>query len=602
MASLPGGNDPFRGGAQQRNLRPPGVGGADLSANTNVSSPAAGVNPGTAFSARNNSGSNIGIPYLRLVPLNNEQPLGKRSSDGTTKNVQTETQSLRATTLAFILGKRSKFPALRADPADGDRSQLHMMHTLMPGMPGTERFQALCSYEYLKLYFKQVLSKNVISLDEPITKVLPRPDHTYPCPNGKVQLQPTDTLLNVRDIAKDTNTTMAGSEMGKSEDRYQGIYARDVGPFLRGKGVDQAMLQTTTARAVVRDSSGNDWVPCLRSRNAGDEMAFAALNQQLSDMGMHDWQPDGIVLSKGADDPSDAESDDHFKSRDGILYNVRVQGPAITTTWTGDSSMETLPMDRVFCVIVADVWFDPSDAERTIINNVKTGTRPAASAGKDQKTAVEAYEDLKKEKMEMAIDTQTKEQQFVDAGLDSYKNGTDKTVLTNFRIQLSTSSQMVNYSHLRHSTASRTINGKRSRMGLKLSMEVGEYIVGGWTIGNVLDTSASRAVMPNAGSTVGVRTAPNSAALNVNVQIGYWDSDRMWRTFMNREGTTTPRYQKFNGPPKLALNRSGAVSGVDAMTPSGAGAGAPAAAAPGAAGRAAVAAAAAAANNASGGP
>ena len=76
----------------------------------------------------------------------------------------------------------------------------------------------------------------------------------------------------------------------------------------------------------------------------------------------------------------------------------------------------------------------------------------------------------------------------------------------------------------------------------------------------------------------------------------------MWRTFMNREGTTTPRYQKFNGPPKLALNRSGAVSGVDAMTPSGAGAGAPAAAAPGAAGRAAVAAAAAAANNASGGP
>ena len=217
MASLPGGNDPFRGGAQQRNLRPPGVGGADLSANTNVSSPAAGVNPGTAFSARNNQGSNIGIPYLRLVPLNNEQPLGKRSADGTTKNMQTETQSLRATTLAFILGKRSKFPALRADPADGDRSQMHMMHTLMPGMPGTERFQALCSYEYLQLYYKHVLSKNSISLGAKITDVLPRPDHTYPCPNGKVVLKDTDTMMNLDDIAKDTNTTMQGSEMNKSE-------------------------------------------------------------------------------------------------------------------------------------------------------------------------------------------------------------------------------------------------------------------------------------------------------------------------------------------------------------------------------------------------
>ena len=64
-------NDAFAGGAQQRNLYPPGVGGANLSANTRVSSPAAGVSPGQIKSALNNSTSNIGIPYTRLVPLNN---------------------------------------------------------------------------------------------------------------------------------------------------------------------------------------------------------------------------------------------------------------------------------------------------------------------------------------------------------------------------------------------------------------------------------------------------------------------------------------------------------------------------------------------------
>jgi len=65
MASLPSGNNPFAGGAQQRNLTPPAVGGGIASANTNVGSPAGGVNPGAPFHARPNEGSNIGIPYSR---------------------------------------------------------------------------------------------------------------------------------------------------------------------------------------------------------------------------------------------------------------------------------------------------------------------------------------------------------------------------------------------------------------------------------------------------------------------------------------------------------------------------------------------------------
>ena len=50
-SSVTGGGDPFTGGAQQRNLAPPGVGGAIGSANTRVSAPVAGVAP-TQMSAR----------------------------------------------------------------------------------------------------------------------------------------------------------------------------------------------------------------------------------------------------------------------------------------------------------------------------------------------------------------------------------------------------------------------------------------------------------------------------------------------------------------------------------------------------------------------
>lgn len=64
-SSVTGGGDPFTGGAQQRNLAPPGVGGAIGSANTRVSAPVAGVAPTQIKSARPNEGSNIGIPYSR---------------------------------------------------------------------------------------------------------------------------------------------------------------------------------------------------------------------------------------------------------------------------------------------------------------------------------------------------------------------------------------------------------------------------------------------------------------------------------------------------------------------------------------------------------
>jgi len=76
-------NNAFAGGAQQRNLYPPGVGGANLSANTSVSAPVAGVAPGQIKSALNNSTSNIGIPYQRCAHAHAHTP--KRTPTPTTR-------------------------------------------------------------------------------------------------------------------------------------------------------------------------------------------------------------------------------------------------------------------------------------------------------------------------------------------------------------------------------------------------------------------------------------------------------------------------------------------------------------------------------------
>ena len=65
--ALPAGNDPFIGGSKTPNAPPPALGGAIAPAQTSVGDPIQGVNAGAPFFARNNRGSNIGIPYLRYA-------------------------------------------------------------------------------------------------------------------------------------------------------------------------------------------------------------------------------------------------------------------------------------------------------------------------------------------------------------------------------------------------------------------------------------------------------------------------------------------------------------------------------------------------------
>ena len=286
MVSINPGNSPFVGGAQQRNLAPPTVGGGLGPANTNVGALVGGVNPGQIKSARNNEGSNIGIPYTRLCPLTNEAPQGKRSLDGNVKasvRGETETGSLRATSLAFILGKRSKMGLDRAGAPFGDRDQFQMPITTMPGMPGTERFQQLCSFDYLKLYFSNVLANKQIELS---SKISDAATGGFKPPNSKIVIIDDDTLSYVTDYAHADSMAQTNSEIKKTGQRYEGIFARDSTPFLRGKGVKQALMATTVnnvrtakseAEKVVKGSSIPEfWHPSHVSRNLGDDTAFAA--------------------------------------------------------------------------------------------------------------------------------------------------------------------------------------------------------------------------------------------------------------------------------------------------------------------------------------
>ena len=666
MGSIPAGNDPFIGGSKTPNAPPPALGGSIAPAQTSVGDPIQGVNPGAPFFARNNRGSNIGIPYLRLCPLGGERNmmgLGRPpmpSDEGENPNLEpviTETNDLRATKLAFILGRRSAEMAgiagraltdRNGDPIEGsDRYdgvtgngmydygfQLTINSSYAPGVPGTERFQKLCSLEYLQRYFTNVLCNKGINLgisySNPNRPMNPGEGDLWESglmrtanaaaaaryatlqDNG-AQVDPNTgafkqdaaldaavaavgpvigdglvgaSMLVMPDLGK--NMGMAGSEAASSTTMRQGIFTRDVGPFLRGKSgmqghTDESILSGTKDGVPFAVKGPNGTVkhidPFHISRTAGDELAFGLLERLMEQKGLTDWRPDGIVLSLGADDPSDKLSDEYFKAKEGQLYNVRVQGPAITSSWTGDPALETMPLDKVFVVIVADCWWgdlsNVAPAIKTFVDKVapltgSSGTQPALAELraylKARNASFDADQVTKGDLASFQADAQA--EMDMDKPGDARARSATTSRLCNFRVQVATSSQMVNYSGLRfdrdgtqvvsndfgYAAAGREKEFLRvpnqSRMGLRLGKNGAEYIVGGWCIGNVLDTSASRGSMPGTGSSIGVRTAPNSMALNVNVQIDWWSADRMWRCFMNKaataDGVTTgsfaPRY------------------------------------------------------------
>ena len=552
QVSAPNSGVAFLGGAQSRNLAPPSVVGQGIpSANTNVASPQGGVNPGQMKQARPNEGSNIGIPYSRLVPLQNRNALFTPKDDNTPDTrprLVTETEDLRATTIAFVLGLRGTTSrgVEQLGSTLGGEGPVYQGHNvgvqpaIMPGMVGTERFQQLCSLEYLHAYFDNVLSGKTIALGDTIAAIKTTLDASDKSSGPLGMIDDTQlgnsSLVKMDDLARKYAQDGASVRSVDDPTQKQGIFTCDYGPFLMGKGGETRLVYGTNGN--LPDTAGGvTKQPYQFSRNLGDDVAFSVLDSLIAKAGLTDWRPDGLVLSKGTNDPSDKMSDEYLDARDGQLYNIRVQGPAVGTTWTGDRSMETLPLDKVFILMVADVWFDVDAADNA---TVKTLIADGINTKKKREEYTAAAKVALKEPFNK---TEFEEQQ------KAAWAGTGSPVLANFRLVSSTSSQMVNYSQFKEKTQKKGGESASkkprlegiSRMGLRLSNRMGEYVVGGWQIGNVLDTSASRAAMPQ-GSNIGVRTAPNSSALNINVNVGWWTADRLCRAFNNREGEITPRH------------------------------------------------------------
>jgi len=554
--------DPYRGGTFTPGTVP-SLNGAFAGASP-ASNLQSGVTAGTPLLARNNRGSNITIPYARLVAhpagktalpptpyqqragvagAYNDDPittLGRPNDD-----LVVETQFLTAGKVCFVLGRRGKNynggraiePGINGTGAKVPFRQANQLANFATGGSDVNTMQRMCSFEYLQRYFHFVLGQKTFELgaaangsdadDFPVAAAL-APNDGPQKQNGNVVRaysalgDGTNTMTNV-DGAKLLTTI---NTLGQNADPSQiepklvnsGIYFADDGPFLRGKTLDSKIYRIGRNKA---------WIEA----SLGDVVAFERLQDRLCEMGACDWTPDGIVHSKLSQ--GDTILDEELDSRDGQLYNVTVGGPAIASSWTNEKRMEVLPLDKVFVVIVADVWDGKTKTEIEAFHNTDA-TKYVKELVSAVKTNATPRNDTKKK-----------------AHLTK-KDG--KAVISNLRVRLTTSSEMVSCSALKtgelnqpntkeayYDTAHRNMT---SRMGLTLSGEggVSEYIVGGWCIGTVLDSAAARSSHEGATLVGAVKRQRVSHACNVKVGVEFWSADRMYRSFMNVGSGLRTRY------------------------------------------------------------
>ena len=165
------GNDAFGGGALIR-AAPPTSGPTGALPGANTSTPLGGVNPpSTPFFARPNSGTNIRIPYNRVVPLSDPRggglPAVTKSdndpsspeewythmhADAQSKTLMSETDTLHATRIAFVLAKKSSETVRFNDNVSAQEFSYAINSAIAPVLPGTQKLQKLCSLEYLQRY------------------------------------------------------------------------------------------------------------------------------------------------------------------------------------------------------------------------------------------------------------------------------------------------------------------------------------------------------------------------------------------------------------------------------------------------------------------
>jgi hypothetical protein len=463
LASVAPWNTGREGGAFISSSTPTGAGGAGYPAPGARSFPApsnAGI-----MHARQNSGSNVRIPYARVVPKRPPTKIvmkGDKKGEGTAVE-RDESEGLGSGEVGWIMGRRYKdtrFSGLTT-PISGEdidgamhsgvpkpvmESINNSAHALGSGY-GVDRMQRLASTDWIESFFELGHADNSVSLEVAIGSTL----HKHL--SGAIATVAGKTGPGDADRA-----VLDGSIASRLE-------LDAVGPFLAGKS------------AVSGDDADARY----------DELAFEALYASMRMKALFDWSPDGMVLSKLESPAGDSLSSSALDLRDAQLFNVAVQGPAIAKTWTGDSLLACMPMDKVMVVMTAKVG----------------------------------------------------------------KNKDGETALKEFKLKRVTTSYLIAYSYPGDDAA------KRPNPRLRCGLADDEYIIGGWSIGTVLDNSASRAQIGSQ-----VRTAPASLALNINVNVEWWSGDKLFRHF-NNDGSIRRRDQMGGEPPSKKRRSSKDVDGKD---------------------------------------
>lgn len=513
--------------------------------------------PGTPeiLSARNNRGSNVRIPYARVVPM-------KRKRDDEGMRWATNVPGVRGRDGPGGLygrGLLCEYDGLESGEVAWIEANYAAQAPLQRGW-GPDRMQRLVYQGWFEAWFRHEFGNKLINMDDL------RIGSPYNTLNSD-QINMHKQWLGDANVLSSVDLARFFQERGQTPPPPGGWLRSGIvmteGPFLHGRMWDE------TEPIMVKEQT--------YPRNLGDVLAFDALYAKFKALGMFKWTPDGIVLSKLESPAGEPYSSAELDARQAQLFNICMQGPAITKTWCGDPRMQVMPMDRVFIAVVADVTCTIAAMVDNGDRNVQLKTRleedssklpedlakklreyaggaeksdDTPSEAEGQLTSVyiqaikrlfEAYKssggDGKKPSQDAINEAHAEVDLFFNTSLtadeitklDLKQKRPSAALMTNFRLMRVTSSFLTQYSPVRWTGNALDQNSRCGlRLGVKNDALVAEYIVGAWCIGTVLDSAASRATVGSQ-----VRVAPASMALNVNVGVEWWSSDDLHRHYYN---------------------------------------------------------------------
>ena len=285
----------------------------------------------------------------------------------------------------------------------------------------------------------------------------------------------------------------------KALENYQGIFARDFGPFLKGKGSRTELLHGTVNN-----------LPQVFNPEGGRLDRYSA--QPFSRVAQL-WRRRGLLAprrpaAREAASPTGGRtascsprasttratklSNEYLEARDGQLYNIRIQGPAVGTAWTGSARSRCCRSTRCSSSSWPMCGSTPSPPPSTTRRSSPTrdGKGRRASATVTIAASWPGHRDHgRRARLPRAA------RQVPEGGRWTRRpsrpsrwrpSGRPKenTVLANFRVMVSTSSQMINHSTFKskgNQTATRRQAEETDRHvahGLTLANERGEYVVG----------------------------------------------------------------------------------------------------------------------------